>query len=150
MDKGKSPAELLTRRNLRWRLSSAKYRYEKVQKRTTRNDGRGESLSELQPSSTVEISQCTSAMPNHSNSHDIIRSIMVWCRVGIWTCNAPLEYVYSNVITLWSKQCMPHAHDKSYWNNNKHVPSRATLARPLSRGLHMPSPSTQSVRKHKM
>ena len=31
---------------------------------------------------------------------------------------------------------MPHAHDKLYWNNNKHTPLSCTLARPLSRGLN--------------
>ena len=40
-------------------------------------------------------------------------------------------YMNSNVITLWSNQCMPHSHAILYWNNNKTrpslVPSRETI-----------------------
>ena len=32
-------------------------------------------------------------------------------------------YMNSNVITLWSNQCMPHSHVILYWNNNKTHPS---------------------------
>ena len=32
-------------------------------------------------------------------------------------------YMNSNVITLWSNQCMPHSHAILYWNNNKTRPS---------------------------
>ena len=32
-------------------------------------------------------------------------------------------YMNSNVISLWSNQCMPHSHDILYWNNNKTHPS---------------------------
>ena len=54
LDNGKSPAELLMGRKLRTRLSSVKYRHEKLQKRTPRSNDRGKSLPELQPSSTEE------------------------------------------------------------------------------------------------
>ena len=48
-------------------------------------------------------------------------------------------YTYSKVvtlITLWSNWCMPHSHDKLYWNNRKHTPLTSTLARLVTRGLH--------------
>ena len=51
----------------------------------------------------------------------------------------------SNVITLWSNQCMPHSHDKLYWNNNKHSTHSSTIARQVTLGLHIYAPQAHIV-----
>ena len=49
-------------------------------------------------------------------------------------------YMNSNIITLWSKQCIPHAHDKLYWNNNKTRPSLVHSRETITTGtIYAPS-----------
>ena len=73
----------------RTRLPSAKYRKEKLQKRIRRSNDRGQSLSELHPSSTVSLKSHKSRQGQWPVKARVLRSSGPRCPVGRWMCNAP-------------------------------------------------------------
>ncbi len=54
-------------------------------------------------------------------------------------------YMNSNVITLWSNQCMPHSHAILYWNNNKTHPSVVHSRETINTGPTLPTEVSAAI-----